>query len=184
MPRQTARRGLLVGLLVTAALAVAACGSSGGPAAPTTAPPGMLTKAQFVTQADAVCKDTDAKLSALPQAKDNNDYSALLTDFTSTLAIYPAYFAQAERLVAQSTDRAELTRKWLKVEEGDFAASKPIIEKIIAALQAKDDSAVTSANRKLQAAPNHTDDLIVFFKSYGLSACASLESAGASDADS
>jgi hypothetical protein len=170
-------RWLLVSTAVVVPLVLSSCsGSATRTSAPTTAPPGLLSKAAFIAKADAVCDAANTNITALPRAHSDSDYPALLTDFTSTLTIFQTYFAQAEALVAVSTDRATLSRKWLTVEEGDFAASRPLIERIIAALQAKDDSAVRSLDKKLQAAPDHTDQLIVFFKSYGLGACASLES--------
>jgi hypothetical protein len=177
MSRRSARATPLLSVLLLVSVALGACSSSSaGSSAPTTAPPGMLSKAAFISKADAVCSAANTKLTGLPRARSDTDYAALLNDFTSTLSIFDAYFTQAEALVALSTDRETLTKKWLKVEEGDFAASRPIIEKLVAALQAKDDSAVRSLDKKLQAAPDHTDQLIIFFKSYGLNACAALES--------
>ena len=174
MPRFAARR-LLAGLLL-APLALTACGS-GTSSPPTTAPPGMLSKAATISQIDAVCKDTDAKLSALPQASGRDDYASLLTDFTSTVTLFNSYFAQVQPLVEQSVDRDRLTTKWLAVEKSDFAASQPIIEQMIQALQAKDDSAISAAQSKLNKAPDHTDEIISFFRSYGLKDCATMQGA-------
>ena len=53
------RRTLLLSLAGLAALALAGCGGGGDTAG------GTLTKAEFVAQANAICKDYDARIDAL-----------------------------------------------------------------------------------------------------------------------
>jgi hypothetical protein len=160
---------------------VAACGGSRSTATSSASlPPGTMSKAVTITQLDAVCKATDAKITALPVAKGRSDYPALLSDFTGTLAIFQAYFAQVQLLVDQSVDRARLTSKWLALEQGDFAVSQPILEQMVQAIQAKDDASIAAAQKKLSAAPDHTDEIISFFRSYGLKDCVTMQ-AGQAD---
>jgi hypothetical protein len=169
-------RLLAIGLIVPLVLSGCGAAKTADPAAASAARSAAATKAVFVEKADAVCKTTDTRLSALPHAKSAKDYAALTADFAGTVTIFQSYFAAVDPLVAASPDRDELTKKWLTVEKGDFNASLPIIEKILTGLKDHDGKTISSANTKLKNAPDHTDNLITFFTHYGLTSCVDMES--------
>ena len=135
-----------------------------------------LTADQFVTDANILCADTDTSLLALPRAVSSNDYPSLLTDYTGSISILQAYFSQLEALVARAPDQATLNSSWVSVEEGDFTATRPILERMITALRHHDDTAIRTAQSQLKSAPFHADQLYDFFSSYRLDSCATMES--------
>jgi hypothetical protein len=169
-------------LAVAAVLASSAgcAGSSSAPGAPTNSA-GQLTKSETIKRIDAVCSATDKQLRALPAAKSRQDYQSLLTDFDSTTSLYTSYFAQVEPIVAQSADRDQLTQKWLSVEKADFARQQPLVDQMVQALQAKDDTAVNAAEKKLQTVSVHTEQIVVYLRTYGLTACGTMESGSSGD---
>jgi hypothetical protein len=174
----TARRlGCAIALSLALTTGLAACStSSSSSSAPSTDAAGQLTKAATITRLDAVCLATDTKLRALPQAKNRQDYAALLTDFSSTGPIFDAYFAQVTPLVAQSVDRDKLTTKWLAVEKDDYARQQPLVNDMISALQAKNDSSISAVEKQLEKVTVHTGDIVGFFRQYGLHDCADMQS--------
>jgi hypothetical protein len=154
------------------ALAIAGCsssGSSGGnaPGSSSTSA-ATLSKAQFVAQADAVCKSFDTKRKALPTPAAATDFAAVTANIQGTLDLVPAFLTQSKALVARSADKSELTSKWLSVDEADYTATVPLARAVLAASKAKDATAVQQAVTKLSAAPEHSAQLVPFLTGYGL----------------
>ncbi len=173
---RTARFALIA---ATGALAIAGCSSSASSGSPqssaATTSPATLSKAQYVAQADAVCKSFDTKRKALPTPTAATDFAAVTANIQGTLALVPTFIAQSKALIARSADKAELTSKWLSVEQSDFAATAPLAQTALAAAKAKNATAVQQAVTKLSAAPDHSAQIASFMTSYGLSDCATLE---------
>jgi len=148
------------------------------PSAPSTedSTSGALSKAEVITQADAVCKQVDTARAALPTPSSLTDYDAIVKNLQGTLVLFPQYFSQVSAVVARSADVAELTAKWTALEASDFAASKPFLDELLAAAQARDSTAVDAASNKLDSATDHSDEIAAFLRSYGLTDCATLVS--------
>jgi hypothetical protein len=163
-----------------AALAVAGCsssGSSGGhSSASSSKSSATLSKAQFVAQADAMCRSFDAKRKALPTPKTATDFAAITANIQGNLELAPAFIAQSKALVARSADKAELMSNWTSVEEASYAATEPLVRAVLAASKAKNAAAVEQASTKVDAASDPSAQIATFMRSYGLTDCATLES--------
>jgi hypothetical protein len=167
---------------------LAACSSSGSksPAGNTTLQTSQststtqatsgLTKTEFVAQADALCHAIVAKTDALPQPSGATDYAAIIATGQEALALFPSWLAKEQALVAQSSDKDELTAKWLAVEESDFNAQQPLLAQLVAAAKAKQTDKVGSIADQLNKAPTHSDSIAAYLTGYGLTECAKLES--------
>jgi hypothetical protein len=175
-----------------AAFVLAACGSS-GPAKPadtttgsetsqasaqTSTPPAPsgLSKADFVSKANALCRKTVGKIDALPTPSGPTDYAAIVTSLEATLALFPQWLGEAKALVAQSSDEDELTSKWLALDESDFNAQKALFTRVLAAAKAKNATETAKLAGQLGQAPSHSDGIAKYLTSYGLTDCAKLES--------
>jgi hypothetical protein len=165
---------------VAGALAIAGCSSSGSsgsnPSASSSKSAAGLSKAQFVAQADAVCKSFDTKRKALPTPAAATDFAAVTANIQGTLDLVPVFLTQSKALVARSADKDELTSKWISVEQSDFTATAPLARAVLAASKAKNAAAVQQAVTKLSAAPDHSPQIATFMTGYGLTDCATLES--------
>lgn len=137
---------------------------------------GSLSKADFITQMNAVCADTDKQRNAVATPSSMTDYTGIHKYFTETLAMYQAYVTQAVTLVAKSPDAAELTEKWLKIEQSDFAVAGPYIAQLITAAAAKDAAKVSDLLNRIDQLPDHSTEYSTYLTSYGLTACATLAS--------
>jgi hypothetical protein len=171
------------------ACVLAACSSSGSksPAgdttsqattqsAGTTPTTSGLTKSEFVSKADALCHTIVVKTDALPQPSGATDYAAIIATGEEALALFPPWLAKEQALVAQSSDKDELTAKWLAVEESDFNAQQPLLAQLVAAAKAKQTDKVGSIADQLNKAPTHSDSIAAYLTGYGLTECAKLES--------
>jgi hypothetical protein len=154
--------------------------SGGSTTVTSSAPPPTGAKAVFITKADAVCTTTIAKVKALPVPSGEADYTNLLANLVGTESLFQSYIDQIKVLVAQSPDKAELTSKWVSLEESDYVAAQPVLGELISALKAKDQVAVQTAGNKLDGVPDHTTEMASFLKTYGLASCAKLESSDGS----
>jgi hypothetical protein len=188
-------------LAVTAVLATAACSSSGSSsgspsssapasgsasgsasAAPASTTSGSasggaaLTKAEFITQADALCSSIKTKLAAVPDPASGTDYTGLENKVEVTLSLFPPYIAQVKALANRSPDAAEINTKWIDVEVADYQAAGPLYAQLATAAQAKNAAAVGDLVTQLGSLPDHSTQLASFMTSYGLTDCASLES--------
>ena len=141
----------------------------------TTSASGTLPKADFVTQMNAVCADVQSQRDALP-TPGQGDYAGLVTYIEGVLRLFPVYVARVKILVARSADRAELTQKWVVVEEADYALAEPVLVKLLAAAKARDAAAVRTYTDELDKVPDHTTEIADFMTSYGLTTCATFES--------
>lgn len=182
--------GMSLGAALAVTVMLTGCGSSGpsgastvSSAAPSQSPgtasgsaAPLLTKADFVAKMNAVCSTIDAKRKALPAPASPTDYAAVATFTKGTLTLVPQFLSEAEALIAQSPDKAELTAKWLVYEKGDFAVAKPIAERLLAAGNAKDAAAVNTYATKLSQVTDHSSQIASFMTTYGLNTCATLES--------
>lgn len=194
------RRWSAAALLVALALLASACSSTAGgsrPSGPESTGPGSsttslkstgtsgkidrspaperLSKAAFVQQMDAVCHGVITKLAAVPAPTSADDNVALKNYSIVTLQEFPSYIDQAKALVARSPDQAELTSNWLTPEQSDFAVVRPLIARLVTAIDANDTAEVTSLKTQLNNSPDHSAAMAKFLTGYGLTDCASLE---------
>ena len=124
---------------------------------------------------NAVCTVTNTNRAALPVPTSETDYAKISANLEGTLLLIPTFISEAEALVGQSADKAELTAKWISFEKSDFAAIKPIAQRMVDASKAKDSAKVKKIGAELDAAPNHSEAMARFMTTYGLTACANLE---------
>lgn len=159
-------------------LAVAGCSSSKKPGTFASTVPsagGTLSKAEFVSKMNAVCAAIDSQRQALPQPSGLTDYTAISANLSGTLRLLPALISQADQLIGRTADKATLTTNWLSLEKSDFAAVKPIAERMVTDSNAKDAQKVAADGEALSGAPNHSDTIASFMTSYGLTSCATME---------
>jgi hypothetical protein len=193
-PTHRARRRIAGALLAAAAIAITGCSSSttgsgksptptasgtslSSPSTATSDSAGALAKAQFVAQANAVCASTLTKVKGVSTPTSETDYAAIAEYTQQLIVLFPPYLQQVKALVAQSADKDELTTKWITPEEGDFTAEQPLLTELIAAADAKDAAKVKSIEQSLSDGPDHSDAIASFMTGYGLTDCASLETA-------
>lgn len=190
MHKTTVRRALYLPVAALLGLSLVACGGSSkksgdtgsfstGSSTPTQSPGAgptqALSKGEFVVNMNAVCAAVDSQRRALPTPSGLTDYPAIAANLSGTLRILPSFIAKAEGLVNQSVDKAQLTTKWLALEKSDYAATKPIAERMVADSTAKNASRVQADGAALSAAPDHSATIAQFMTGYGLTACATLE---------
>src|SRR6185312_15551591 len=177
--RRNSRRLAAGCCLLLAAGLVAGCSSSskkpGTFASSLPATSGSLSKAEFISKMNAVCSAISSQRQALPQPAGLTDYTAISANLSGTLRLLPSLIAQADQLIGRTADKATLTTNWLAVEKADFAAVKPIAERMVADSNAKDAEKVAADGEALSGAPNHSDTIASFMTTYGLTTCASME---------
>jgi hypothetical protein len=173
-------RQLLAGCCLPLAMVavLAGCSSSKKPGnfastVPSTA--GPLSKTEFISKMNAVCSALNTQRQALPQPSGLTDYTAISANLSGTLRLLPALINQADQLIGRTADKAALTTNWLSVEKSDFAAIKPIAERMVADSNAKNADKVAADGEALSGAPNHSDTIATYMTSYGLTSCATLE---------
>lgn len=155
--------------------------SAVGPSAPAFAstsagtPRGVLSKPDFLVDANAMCSAVDAQLQALPTPTGATDYAGIITNLTGTLRILPVYIAHAEALVARTAERAELEKNWLNVERADYAAYKPAAQQLLRAADTRDPAQVSAAANDLSAVPDHSSTVQAYLEDFGLASCAHIE---------
>ena len=139
-------------------------------------PKGVLSKPDFLIRMNALCSSVDAQVKALPTPTAATDYAAISTNLTETLRLVPSFISQAEALVAQTAQRAALEKNWLAIEKADFAAFKPLAQRMVTHSKAHDAAKVQADANALSALPDRTSRLVTYLKGYGLSSCAQLKS--------
>ena len=182
---RVARPAVSFALAAACAVTMAGCASSSkhtsaaagsntsATASPT--PSTALSKAAFITQADAICTKIDAQLSALPNPAGEQDYPAMAANLEGSVALFKSYISQVQPLADQTADAAELNSKWLTLEKEDFAKAEPLVTKMIAALKAKDAAQIKAIGDQLDAQPDRSKEYAAELTSYGLTSCAKLE---------
>jgi hypothetical protein len=165
-----------------------ASGSSAAstPVRPTgTAPPGfastsagsprdVISKPDFLIDANALCSRLDTQLQALPQPTAATDYAATVANLTGTLRIRTALISGAEALVVRAGERADLEKNWLDVERADFAAFQPAAQRVIDAARRHDPARVQAAVNDLSAVRDHDATVAAYLDRFGLASCAHL----------
>lgn len=139
-------------------------------------PKDVLSKPDFLIEMNAVCASFSARVKALPTPTAATDFDAITTNLTANLRLAPAFIAQAEALVNRSAERAVLQKNWLAVEKADFAAFKPVAQRMIAHSKAHDAAKVQADANALSAVPDHSSTLRTYLAEFGLGSCAELES--------
>jgi hypothetical protein len=172
--------------VVLAASVLAACSSSGpakphgtptAPATPrTSTTPSGLPKTEFVSKANALCQVEVAKNDAVHGPRSLRDYRRIVAVVRSYETRFPRWLAKEKALAAQTSDKDELTAKWLALVASDYSRQKPFLDQMIAAAKARRADKTPKIARKISSSPNHTDMVVPFLKRYGLSDCAKLES--------
>lgn len=181
MPMTTTRRALCAAAALLLGASLVGCSGSSGNKSGSfasnlpTAATGMLTKADFLSKMNAVCSAVDTQRKALPTPSGLDDYPNIIANLSGTLRLLPSFISQADALVQRSSDKAELTEKWLTFERSDFAAVKPIAQRMVADSTAKDSAKVAADGEALSGAPDHSSAIAAFMNSYGLTTCATLE---------
>ncbi|MDQ1721525.1 MAG: hypothetical protein QOI26_1259 [Pseudonocardiales bacterium] len=164
---------------VSSASSGSAAGSTPAPGFASTSagtPSGVLSKPDFLIKMNALCSAVDAQRQALPTPTGATDFAAISVNITGTMRLLPSLISHAEALIAQTAQRAELEKNWLAVERADYAATKPIAERMVADSNARDAAKVQADADAMSAAPNHSSSLMAYLNDFGLSSCAHLES--------
>jgi hypothetical protein len=139
-------------------------------------PKGQLSKPDFLIEMNALCSSVKAQADALPTPTAATDYAAISTDLTATLKLRPSFVSRAEALTARMPERAALEKNWLAIEKADFAAFKPLAQRLLAHSKAHDPAKVQADANALSALPDHSSRMATYLNCYGLGSCAELES--------
>jgi hypothetical protein len=134
----------------------------------------VISKPDFLIEANALCSAADDQLQALPDPTAATDYTGVITSVSGVLRIESALISRAEALVARTGERAELEKRWLDVERADFAAFRPPAQRAIDAARRHDHAKVQDAADDLSAVPNHDAAVRAYLTGYGLADCAEL----------
>lgn len=137
-------------------------------------PRDVISKPDFLIDADRLCSKLDTQLQALPQPTAATDYAAIVSNLTGTVRIRTALISGAESLVARAGERVALEKNWLDVERADFAAFKPAAQRVIDAARRHDPAKVQAAANALSAVRNHDTAVAAYLKDYGLASCSRL----------
>jgi len=138
-------------------------------------PAGVLSKPDFLIRMNTTCRSFSARVKALPTPTAATDFDAITTNLTAHLRLAPSFLSQAEALVEQSAERAILQKNWLAVEQADFAAFKPVAQRMVTHSKARDAAEVQADANTLSALPDHSKALASYLAGFGLSDCAALE---------
>lgn len=138
-------------------------------------PSGVLSKPDFLIDMNTLCRSFSARVKALPTPTGATDFDAITTNLTANLRLAPSFLSQAEALVDQAAERAVLQKNWLAVEKADYAAFKPVAQRMVAHSKDRDAAKVQADANALSALPDHSKALATYLAGYGLSDCATLE---------
>lgn len=147
------RRAPLIALVLAAALAVAGCGGGGGKTA--------LSKAEFVSQANAICKDFRARIDKLGNPSSVED---LITLAGKAIPITEEGVAGLRALVPPAELQSDVDA-W--VATGDVNVAK--LKELLAAAQKKDLTAISKISDEGQA---NSDKAKQLASKLGLTECA------------
>jgi hypothetical protein len=139
-------------------------------------PKGVLSKPDFLIEMNAKCKSFIVQVKALPTPTGATDFTAITANLNANLKLVPSFISQAEALVNKTAERAVLEKNWLSVEKADFAAFKPVAQRMVVHSKAHDAAKVQADANALSAVPDHSSTLAAYLKGYGLTTCAELES--------
>jgi hypothetical protein len=156
--------------IVVGALAVTGCG--GGDSSSTTGASGAsgasgsapLSKDEFVSQANAICADTNDKIEALQQPPQNPQASELVPLLTQELAIARDAATELEALTPPSELQDERDKLVANTDKQEALAAQ-----IIAAAKANDASQAQSLGQQLEALNKENNSIS---SSIGLTECA------------
>ena len=172
MPKSISNRvalAAIAGCVAAGALAFAGCGggsssttgASGASGASGSAP---LSQDEFVSQANAVCKEANAKQEALKPPPNGGPASGFEPFVAQSLAITQPALASLEAL----TPPSNLQSDWDKLI-ADGKAKMALTQKALAAAKANDTSQFSAVIEQLQATSGQGDSLA---RSMGLTECA------------
>ena len=169
----TNRIGLAViaGCIAVGSLAVAGCGGGGGSSSSTTGASGVsgasgsapLTKKEFATQANAICKELNTKVEALP-AQAGLSTSAAVSELAKLVAIGQAALDKQEALTPPSDQRSDW-RKFLVVQ----LKRQALLQKELDAARAGDKGQLIAVVKQLEATAR---PYLALTTSLGLTECA------------
>lgn len=155
--------------------ATAKAGQVGSSATPTAGRVAVtLNKAAFLPQMNGLCATTIRQVQALPVPGNSHDYQAIKDNGDGTLSIVTAFFPLAAQLVEQTTDRDQLMQSWLTPMKADFELRQPLRKKLIDAAISQDDATLQKTGTELDSLPTHSQDILKYLMSYGLTDCVSL----------
>jgi hypothetical protein len=138
-------------------------------------PKDVLSKPDFLISMNAVCSAVDAQLQALPAPSGTTDFDAIRTNLTGTLRIVPILISRAEALIARMPERAELRKNWIDLKRADYAAFKPIAERMVRNSVARDAAKVQADAEALSSVLNHRSFIKGYLDEFGLYSCGHLE---------
>jgi hypothetical protein len=139
-------------------------------------PRGVISMPDFLIEMNRMCSSFDAKLKALPTPVGATDFAKINANLTGNLRLAPAFLSQAEALVSRTAVRAALEKNWLATERADFAAFRPLAQRMIADSKAHNAAKVQADASALSALPDHGKTVAAYLNGVGLSSCARLES--------
>lgn len=149
-------RAVGLAALVAAALGAAACGGGGGGEGE------RLTKAEYIAQADAICKDVNDRLDALGAAESIEEFAELAA---SAVEIQEDGLADLKELKPPEEDQATIDEA-LALLDQQLALSQQIQE----AAAAGDEAKVEELIAQIEPIDSEADQLAV---EYGLTECGS-----------
>lgn len=147
------RLALVLPLLLPIAL-LAGCGGSSG-----------LSKADYVSKAEALCKKANADVKALPFPQSTagiSDYAAKIVSIADQTT------KDLVALEAPDADKADLQKKVLEPLQQQVEDGKEYAAKIKAAVESKDQKQLTELVGK---PPTSTEADLDFMRSYGFKEC-------------
>jgi hypothetical protein len=162
----------IAGCVALGALALAGCG--GGSSTDTTGASGatgasgvsgaVLSKDEFVSQVNSICKDANAKVEALPAVPSNPSTQEIAPYLSQVITVAQGLNSQ----LAAITPPSELASDWNTLR-ADQKAKLSVIQKALAAAKADDAAKVQSLVQSTQAMDSKDDQIA---KSIGLTECA------------
>jgi hypothetical protein len=177
-----------------AAAALVACSSSSKSGSTPSSPPasstshtstttsttntsGTLSKADFIAQADALCKAVYPKVHPGPEPTSATDYPALAAYAKATLTEFGPFRAKIVALIAQTSDKDQLTANWVALDEADVKAGTPLLQQLVTAIATQNNTKADEVIKQLGAQPDHSETISKYLEGYGLTECAKLEAA-------
>jgi hypothetical protein len=156
--------------IAVGALAFAGCG--GGSSSSTTGASGAsgasgsapLSQDEFVSQANAICKEGNTKVEALKAPPSGGPASGFVSYLEQTIAVQTPLLSQLEAL----TPPSNLQSDWNKLI-ADAKQKQALANKALDAAKANDTSQFNAAINQIQAMGNQGDSLA---SSIGLTECA------------
>lgn len=173
--------GLVAAVAATGVL-VAGCSGSAGPKSTATSrstvtspSSAALSKADFLTQMNAVCSEVNDATNKLPQPASPSDFATVIANLGGTEKLFDPFLAKVDALVPRSPDSAQLQAKWVTPEKAELSRFRAAADTVIADARAGDATKVGQDINALGEANSNSAAIASYLTSYGLTGCAALE---------